>query len=1237
MNFYNQVIDKKGLKRILSWFLENYGPTRTSELIEYFKFLGFHYATQAGLSLGFDDLRIPSTKNLLLQAAQKQVKNCENNYLRGSITALERYQKLIDIWTTTSENLKEEVIQNFQRTPLNPLYMMAFSGARGNISQVRQLVGMRGLMSDSGGGIIDFPIRSNFREGLSVTEYVISCYGARKGLIDTALRTADSGYLTRRLVDVAHGILIGEIDCFTQFSLSVPLFEKNILGRVLAENLVDSNQEVSSGALNSHNPNLPLSSKEKLSENTKGDFAATRENNFSSPFHSKFQVPLRSARNSLMKSNYFAWKNQDISWSLSTEILARMSSTRSEIRVRSPLTCDGVGRKISLATPLGNSTAPFTLSLSVNPNITREITPQGGVISKSFLCYRPRKLPESWFPSLREGNKLPEEIGISSSWSRKNNQLFFGDLQRQGEKSYNEGQFPASNDSICQLCYGWNLSQGRLVSIGDAVGVLAAQSIGEPGTQLTMRTFHTGGIFSTDVQDKIFAPHEGFVSLRSRKLPKSWFPSLREGNQLPSANWKGSIEQLQEQSFLGCKVRSVHGETGFLSFEPIQISISVEKPEKFSVSLENEESGISRLPVLDVSPAKLLKQGIQESEPVRKKSSSVAQKKLSILQLPSQSLIFVYPGKFIQKNTLCAEISRVRAPLAMDSKKTNALAPHLLLQRNAAENKVEGQFEKPSASGEHVLNQSSEGFQRLVSPVVPEQNSETSVEIADNRVKNVLSEIQGQVALAPCGPNGVSQEVWVLAGEQYSLRALLSVPSALTSKVGFASKNSQEAQDTCKPTKSFQQQAFQVGDLFHWQGCRPSSPLSLFPVLKKQRVVAKRSGPATSSRLPQNINEAPSFELREGVILYAREQKTLISRSKDEALFTSISGLFPGAAFEKQNLALRSKSIGELIRNGDQIQYTTQIIRRQARLPHSRTIMEKTKKSSNRSMRLESSGKNDSILTKPFSYVLRRVQPHLFSGGVLAFDKDIREQSSPNHLSFQNQSKFSAPRHKPLNLRPIGSVVQEREILFQLSLPVEQSKTGDIVQGLPKIEQLFEGRGGSLFDEGVDQNSEKFQRSERSSGFGLQSGRVVLTSAVASDPAKKRFILQRRLVDEIQSVYQSQGVEIADKHVEIIVRQMTSKVKILEKGNTPFFPDDIVDFESLRRINPEHTSYEPIILGITKVAFFTESFISAASFQETKRVLMHSAIQTRVDFLTGLKENVIVGRLIPAGTGQMSV
>jgi DNA-directed RNA polymerase subunit beta' len=436
-NFYNQVIDKKGLKRILSWFIENYGATRTSQLIEYFKLLGFHYATRAGLSLGFEDLKIPPAKRDLLLAAQKEVRRCENNYVRGTITAFERYQKLIDIWTTTSENLKEEVIKNFQKTPLNPLYMMAFSGARGNISQVRQLVGMRGLMSDSGGGIIDFPIRSNFREGLSVTEYVISCYGARKGLIDTALRTADSGYLTRRLVDVAHSIMVYEIDCGTSNSISVPAggHEKNLLGRVLASTL-------------------------------------------------RVKSPIPSGPSAdTFPSQVLAWKNQDISATLAREIITAANGTlglfseaqerTTNVQVRSPLTCQSRG--------------------------------------------------------------------------------------------------------ICQMCYGWNLAQGRFVSIGDAVGVLAAQSIGEPGTQLTMRTFHTGGIFSTDILDKVFVPHDGVIAYE--KLPR------------------------------GCKVRSVHGETGFFSLEPVKLCIK----------------------------------GVVES----------------VLQLPAHSLIFAYPGKYVRQNDLCAEISRL--------------------------------------------------------------------------------------------------------------------------------------------------------------------------------------------------------------------------------------------------------------------------------------------------------------------------------------------------------------------------------------------------------------------------------------------------------------------------------------------------------------------------------------------------------------------------------------------------
>ena len=467
--FYNQILDKKGTKKILSWFLENYGPTRTSQFIEQLKSVGFHFATEAGLSLGFDDLKIPLKKTNLLNTAETDVLACEKSYFQGKITAVERYQKFIDIWTTASENLKDEVIQNFQETDLlNPLYMMAFSGARGNISQVRQLVGMRGLMSDSAGGIIDFPIRSNFREGLTVTEYAISCYGARKGLIDTALRTADSGYLTRRLVDVAHGIMIGRLECGTQEHFEIaPLktsgkgtssgsdsvyisLEKRIVGRVLAENIF-SNDEKS-----------------------------------------------------------IAFQNQEISPQLAQKIVQYKKET---LLVRSPLTC-------------------------------------------------------LHFQNLRE--------------------------------------------DICQLCYGWSLAHGRLVSIGEAVGILAAQSIGEPGTQLTMRTFHTGGIFSTDIEAKIFAPHEGILSFSTKVR--------------------------------GRKVRTFHGQTAFFTFEPVQLKIAslgedFEERQSVNTNFHEEKS-------------------LQRSE--MKKNGT-----FSIFQLPAQSLLFVYPGQFISKNMLCAEVSQLMSAKAV--------------------------------------------------------------------------------------------------------------------------------------------------------------------------------------------------------------------------------------------------------------------------------------------------------------------------------------------------------------------------------------------------------------------------------------------------------------------------------------------------------------------------------------------------------------------------------------------
>nr|AYQ95247.1 RNA polymerase beta'' subunit [Trochiscia hystrix] len=356
--FWNYCFDKNRLKLFISWFLFKFGENKTLKLLEKFKYLGFHYATQAGISLSIDDLKIPPKKDLLIFEAEKQIMEIEAKYKKGSITGVEQFQMLIDTWHQVSETLKKEVVNYFEMTDfLNPVYMMAFSGARGNLSQVRQLAGMRGLMSDPQGRILDYPIQSNFREGLTLTEYIISSYGARKGIVDTALRTANAGYLTRRLVDVAQHVIISNLNCGTKKGIwlsdikegnkVIYSLQNRLIGRILATNI----------------------------------------------FH---------------ENTLIGKKNQEIS----IDLAMKLSKIKQKIVVRSPLTC-------------------------------------------------------------------------------------------------------STKKTLCQLCYGWGLSQGNMVSIGEAVGIIAAQSIGEPGTQLTMRTFHTGGVFLGDTTDQIKAPYNGVIVYRN--------------------------------------------------------------------------------------------------------------------------------------------------------------------------------------------------------------------------------------------------------------------------------------------------------------------------------------------------------------------------------------------------------------------------------------------------------------------------------------------------------------------------------------------------------------------------------------------------------------------------------------------------------------------------------------------------------------------------------------------------
>jgi len=357
---YNQTFGKSQLKKLIAKLYDEHGFTETAELINKIKDFGYHYGAMAGVSVGIEDLEIPAAKKDILAKADEQVAQIEADYKAGKIINEERYRKTITVWSEATDAVTKAMMNGLDQ--FNPVYMMANSGARGNISQMRQLAAMRGNMADTQGRIIEVPIKANFREGLTVLEFFMSSHGARKGLADTALRTADSGYLTRRLVDISHEVIVNAEDCGTHQGIEVgelisegkviEELKERINGRVLAEDLV-------------------------------------------------YEGEVIALRNTL----------------IGKELIKKIDELGiRKVKIRSPLTC-----------------------------------------------------------ALEKG--------------------------------------------VCRKCYGMDLSNHKEILLGEAVGVIAAQSIGEPGTQLTMRTFHTGGVATAAaVVSGVRAENSGKVAYRDVKI-----------------------------------------------------------------------------------------------------------------------------------------------------------------------------------------------------------------------------------------------------------------------------------------------------------------------------------------------------------------------------------------------------------------------------------------------------------------------------------------------------------------------------------------------------------------------------------------------------------------------------------------------------------------------------------------------------------------------------------------------
>ena len=904
-NMWNRVMKKKDIANLVDYVYKNGGLEVTAGFLDKLKNLGFRYATKAGISISIADIIVPDSKQKYINEAKKKVREIQNQYGAGLLTDSERYNKIIDIWTDTNNVVAGEMMKLIQgdKGGFNSIYMMADSGARGSAAQIRQLAGMRGLMAKPDGSIIETPIISNFREGLNVLEYFNSTHGARKGLADTALKTANAGYLTRKLIDVAQNVKVTMHDCGTHEGVEITeitdngelieSLEERILGRVLADDVID-----------------PIANEVLFSEGTLID-----------------EEKAKAITEAGIKS----------------------------VSIRTPITCKAA-------------------------------------------------------------------------------------------------------KGVCAKCYGVNLGEGKLVKPGEAVGIISAQSIGEPGTQLTLRTFHIGGTASTEQQDyQVVAQKEGFIRYYNLNV-------YENGGKRIVANRRNSAVLLVEP-----KIKA-----------PFDGKIEIE--------IAHEDVNII----------------------VKGKKEEV-------------------------KYTLR------RGDLA----KPNELA--------GVSGKVEGKIYIPYANGDAVKENESiaevikEGWN------VPNRipfASEIKVEDGEPIAKKVVA-----------GANGVLK-FYILKGDYLERLRNIKKGHVVTEK-------------------------------------------GLFVVVADE-----------------DDREAVRYYIPRNSIIKANDSDTVDSKA---------------VISEPEN---QEKTV---IAEWDP--YSTPIIAEAA----GRVSYEDIEPGYSAAEQYdEATGQSRLVINE---YLPSGIKPTI----VISTDegKMIRYQLEPKTAIFVTD----------------GATVAQADILAKTPKAVAKSK--DITGGLPRVSELFEARrpkntaiiaeidGTVRFEKPLrskerivihaDDGATSEYLIDKTRQIQVRDGEFIhagekLTDGLISSHDVLRILgekaLHYYLISEIQQVYRSQGVAIADKHIEIIVSQMLRQVKIVDSGDTNFITGDMIsrtrfkeENERIMRMGGNPAIAEPVLLGVTRAAIGSDSVISAASFQETTKVLTEASIAAKIDHLEDLKENVILGRMIPVGTG----
>lgn len=1226
--FRNKVVTKKYLREILFWSFRNFGMSKAVFLADSLKKLGFNFATQAGISISIEDLKVPTLKTELIYKANQKMEQAELDCLRGELTEVERYQQLTDNWNTTSETLKNQVV-NYLRNfdPLNPVYMMAFSGARGNLSQVRQLVGIRGLMAGPTGDIIDIPITKNFREGLTITDYMISAYGARKGLVDTALKTAESGYLTRRLIDVAQDVLIRETDCYTKRGIllyklndnkgTVISLKDRLFGRILAKDVLDKNSK-----------------------------------------------------------KIIASRNQQIS-----PLIAKKIDQQGflKILVRSPLTCD-------------------------------------------------------------------------------------------------------LNRSVCQNCYGWNLSHGKLVDLGEAVGIIAAQSIGEPGTQLTMRTFHTGGVFTAESNSHVFSKVSGqiFLPVNLKTYPLRTYDGknaliLETSTQIEVLNFSNQVSKI----FLNKDTILFVGNNEFIRKNQIIASLPQTRP----ISEKKEKKDIYS----NIDGEIFFPKNNQVLNNLSKSYQTGLIWVLSgkVYNLPNYAKIKNYKYSTLETLTSIANIKIVsyKSGILKVNKTQNQVQKtnyHIkLLKRNFSlktSQLVKGIGTKNSLKTKS-FNQcllKIENSKYFIITSNSKINVDKSIEIGKLINLNYQTNIDGIISYIKLKNNSLKRKsknyqlnqvgtIFFLPEESYTINK--DICFLYVSNGDWVEKNTELAPNIyCKNSGlieiisknnivtnikikigstinlknerinfNFDKKIFfpgeilfsfnKINQLTYTEIIKTSTnnflllrPLFLYELPKRKnekKLNSKKTLPANFDVINYtNFKNNEKISVKENQFSSLVDTK-LIFHNNEINLNHSIVEI----AFAKQlnnsfclechifenifydndipnNIDSMQIKLSLFLKDGQFIEpYTTlgniEIL---PKLSCKIKTLKERKQYRSRRVLLVCSDNYKTLYTEQKNKILEGQSfirtGDLVSKNLISLYSGKIEANFGNILTLRLSQPFLLSEGAKI-FWDNNNFVKKYEALGVLFY--QRAQTGDIVQGLPKIEEILEGRRSkimikihanpalilnkiennttfkfiylsryglkycSLADEFIFNESEIFIHSDSfidvSQPINSRVGNPHSTLDYLNN-CYKNFLepydacyrslkkIQSYLLNSIQGVYYSQGVTISDKHLEIIIKQMTSKIRVKNRGDSGIITGEYIDLHHANHINnvlkktkAQEIYYKPILLGITKASLITDSFISSASFQETVRVLTEAAIKGKVDWLRGLKENVIIGRLIPAGTG----